>query len=173
MSNKHLNALEIPHEIATTLNRSETVLESISSSYTTTAGKQNGETRCRLLGRRSRRNGSRRHHRRTATRRGNYIAYTSNTKQSRFISLQVEVTVAGVPDGSNQKCSRDVVIKPDVSITDVFQMGVFDVMVLPGGLGGTKLLSENPDVRCLLKEQEENTRFIAAICAGKVRRISR
>lgn len=76
------------------------------------------------------------------------------------------MTVAGIPDANPIKCSRDVVIKPDISICEVKSKGPFDVLVLPGGLGGAKTLASTKEVGDLLKEQESAGRFIAAICAA-------
>lgn len=42
----------------------------------------------------------------------------------------------------------------------------FDVIVLPGGLGGSKALAESPLVGDLLRNQESNGKLIAAICAA-------
>lgn len=62
------------------------------------------------------------------------------------------------------ECSRKVNIKPDLSITDV--KGSYDLLVLPGGLGGSKALAASKEVGALLKEQEAGGRLIGAICAG-------
>lgn len=78
----------------------------------------------------------------------------------------IEVTVAGLPDKNPVKCSRGVVIVPDVALADVPTLGNFDAIVLPGGLGGAKALSESKEVGCLLKEQEKSGRIVAAICAA-------
>ncbi|CAG9767579.1 unnamed protein product [Ceutorhynchus assimilis] len=76
----------------------------------------------------------------------------------------IDVTVAGLPDSDIVKCSRDVNIKPDLGIADV--KGPFDVIVLPGGLGGSKAMAKSELVGTLLKEQEKAGRWIAAICAA-------
>lgn len=76
------------------------------------------------------------------------------------------MTVAGLPDSNPVKCSRDVVIKPEVSLSEAASRGPFDVLVLPGGLGGARALAESAEVGKLLKEQEKEDRLIAAICAA-------
>lgn len=76
------------------------------------------------------------------------------------------MTVAGLPDASPVKCSRGVVIVPDISITDASSKGPFDALILPGGLGGAKTLAESKEVGSLLKQQESAGRIIAAICAA-------
>lgn len=106
------------------------------------------------------------------------------------IHFQIDVTVAGLPDSNIVKCSRDVNIKPDIGNVKIFlkiildnsykflgvsnasSKGPFDVIVLPGGLGGSKAMAESEVVGQLLKEQEKAGRWIAAICAGKTTKYS-
>jgi len=78
----------------------------------------------------------------------------------------ISVTVAGIAGKEAVKCSRDVVIVPDVSLSDVNQE--FDVIVLPGGLGGSNALAACPRVGQLLKQQQQSNGLIAAICAAPV-----
>lgn len=75
--------------------------------------------------------------------------------------------MAGLPDQSPVKCSRGVVIVPDISLSDVESTGPYDAMVLPGGLGGAKALAESNLVGKILKNQEASGRIVAAICAGR------
>lgn len=77
------------------------------------------------------------------------------------------VTVAGVPNATPVKCSRDVVIVPDLSVCEANAKGPYDVLVLPGGLGGSKALASDTTVQEMLKAQEKCGGLIAAICAGK------
>nr|CAH7718780.1 unnamed protein product [Callosobruchus chinensis] len=78
----------------------------------------------------------------------------------------IQVTVAGLPDGSVVECSRGINIKPTVPIGDAKSGGPYDVLVLPGGLGGSKALASSKEVGEMLKEQEQAGRLIAAICAA-------
>ncbi len=78
----------------------------------------------------------------------------------------VQVVVAGVDGGEPIRCSRDVLITPDVALADV--RGAFDVLVLPGGAEGATRLAESPGVGELLKEQELAGRMVAAICAAPI-----
>ncbi|BES87553.1 response to oxidative stress [Nesidiocoris tenuis] len=78
----------------------------------------------------------------------------------------VNVTVAGLKDNGPVKCSRDVVLVPDASLTDALKSGPYDAVILPGGLGGSKLFCESAEVGKLLKEQEASDRIIGAICAA-------
>ncbi|XP_055903580.1 protein dj-1beta-like [Eupeodes corollae] len=79
----------------------------------------------------------------------------------------VAVTVAGLKDASAVKCSRDVVITPDASLEDSKAKN-FDVVILPGGLGGSKAMAESSLVGEILKRQESEGRMIAAICAAPI-----
>jgi protein DJ-1 len=83
------------------------------------------------------------------------------------------------------KCSRDVVISPDVALSSI-DKDSFDVIVslfcflaniqksneniffkvLPGGLGGAKAMAASSLVGDLLKHQEKSGKLIAAICAS-------
>ncbi|KAK7586223.1 hypothetical protein V9T40_004099 [Parthenolecanium corni] len=76
-----------------------------------------------------------------------------------------DVTVAGVDGSDSVKCSRNVVICPDVSLSEVVNND-YDLVVIPGGLGGVKKFQQSELVRDLLKKQEDSGRVIAAICAG-------
>nr|CAI5851400.1 unnamed protein product [Callosobruchus analis] len=67
----------------------------------------------------------------------------------------IEVTVAGLPDGSVVECSRGIHIKPTIPIGNAKCGGPYDVLVLPGGLGGSKALASSKEVGELLKEQEQ------------------
>ncbi|KAF7282102.1 hypothetical protein GWI33_003219 [Rhynchophorus ferrugineus] len=78
----------------------------------------------------------------------------------------IDVTVAGLPNASTVKCSRGTNIVPDVGVNDAASKGPYDVVILPGGLGGSKALAEFPIVGSILKDQEQSGRLIAAICAA-------
>ncbi|XP_073819321.1 dj-1beta [Musca autumnalis] len=77
----------------------------------------------------------------------------------------ITVTVAGLTGSEPVKCSRDVVIVPDTALESVKE-NKFDVVILPGGLGGSKALAASPLVGEILKQQEKENRIVAAICAA-------
>ncbi|KMZ06927.1 protein dj-1beta [Drosophila simulans] len=77
----------------------------------------------------------------------------------------IKVTVAGLNGGEAVKCSRDVQILPDTSLDQVASVK-FDVVVLPGGLGGSNAMGESSLVGDLLRSQESAGGLIAAICAA-------
>ncbi|KAL5108763.1 Protein dj-1beta [Taenia crassiceps] len=66
-----------------------------------------------------------------------------------LVRAKVKVVVAGVGGPSVVTCSRGVKIQPDVALADVVGTA-FDLVYLPG----------------VLKDQYENKRYIAAICAA-------
>ncbi len=79
---------------------------------------------------------------------------------------EIDVTVAGL-DGANPiRCSRGVVITPDVALEEV--SGEYDIVVLPGGAEGAQRLAEAPAVGELLRNQENAGRRVGAICAAPV-----
>ncbi|XP_037566928.1 Parkinson disease protein 7 homolog [Dermacentor silvarum] len=80
----------------------------------------------------------------------------------------VDVNIAGLTGASPVKCSRNVVVVPDMSLEDATLQAPYDVIVLPGGLKGAESLAASPAVGKLLKEQEKSGRLVAAICAAPI-----
>lgn len=78
----------------------------------------------------------------------------------------LEVNLAGLNGLDPVTCSRGVKLVPDGALADA--RGPFDAIVLPGGADGAKALAASPMVQNLLKEQEEEGRVIAAICAAPI-----
>ena len=78
----------------------------------------------------------------------------------------IEVIVAGV-DGDIIKGANNIVLKTDCSIDDV-NADDLDMIVLPGGLGGTNVLSSNQTVQNLLKKMKVDEKLIGAICAAPI-----
>ncbi|XP_034180743.2 protein dj-1beta [Osmia lignaria lignaria] len=77
----------------------------------------------------------------------------------------IQVTVAGITDSECVKCSRDVKICADAKLQDAVNK-TYDVVILPGGLGGSKAFATSAEVGKLLQQQEKENRIIAAICAA-------
>ncbi|XP_003400744.3 protein dj-1beta-like [Bombus affinis] len=77
----------------------------------------------------------------------------------------VDVTIAGLTESSCVKCSRDVKICVDAKLQDAVNQK-YDVVILPGGLGGSKAFADSAEVGKLLQQQEQENRLIAAICAA-------
>lgn len=79
---------------------------------------------------------------------------------------RIDVTVAGIDGPSPVRCSRGVVITPDVALDEV--EGELDIVVLPGGAEGAKRLAQSAKVGELLRKQEQSGRWVAAICAAPI-----
>ncbi|HRY15908.1 MAG TPA: DJ-1/PfpI family protein [Candidatus Competibacteraceae bacterium] len=76
----------------------------------------------------------------------------------------VEVTVAGLEDGP-VTASRGVVLMPETTLEAVLDRD-FDLVVLPGGLGGAQRLEADQHIAALLQRMSEQGRYVAAICAA-------
>lgn len=74
--------------------------------------------------------------------------------------------VAGLAGTEVVKCSRLVSILPDTSLEEAQENSPYDVVILPGGLKGSELLSESQLVGQILKQHEKEGKIVAAICAG-------
>ncbi|KAK0089660.1 hypothetical protein PV325_006083 [Microctonus aethiopoides] len=78
---------------------------------------------------------------------------------------EIDVTIASIIDQECIKCSRNVKICADAKLEAVKDKQ-YDAVILPGGLAGSKALSNSKEVGDLLKKQETEGRLIAAICAA-------
>ncbi|EKO23755.1 DJ-1 family glyoxalase III [Leptospira interrogans] len=76
----------------------------------------------------------------------------------------IEVLSASLKEGP-VKASRGIRILADTTLDEI-NFEDFDMIVLPGGGGGTKVLSAEPKVSELLKNAKEKNKWIAAICAA-------
>jgi 4-methyl-5(b-hydroxyethyl)-thiazole monophosphate biosynthesis len=61
--------------------------------------------------------------------------------------------------------ANGITIQADISIKSVI-VDDFDMIVLPGGWGGTNHLAENKIVQTLLKEFKSSGKYVGAICAA-------
>ncbi|XP_035696748.1 Parkinson disease protein 7 homolog [Branchiostoma floridae] len=69
--------------------------------------------------------------------------------------------------------SVDVMRRGGVRVAQKFRKhGPYDVVVLPGGLGGAKNLAASPKVKEVLQEQEGKGSLVAAVCAGPTALVS-
>ena len=78
----------------------------------------------------------------------------------------IDVTVAGVEGADPIRCSRGVVVTPDVAL-DSIDDG-FDVVILPGGTEGAQRLAKAAKVGEVLRNQEESGGYVGAICAAPI-----
>jgi len=77
---------------------------------------------------------------------------------------EVKVVAAGLEAGP-VTASRGVVLVPDVTLDEVLEQD-FDMIVLPGGLGGAQRLEQDPRVIRLLQQMADKGKYTAAICAA-------
>ena len=76
----------------------------------------------------------------------------------------VDALLAGLDGDGPVTCSRGVRLVPDAALADV--EGPFDMIVLPGGAGGTDRFCDSAELGELLRAQQESDRWIAAVCAA-------
>ncbi|CAO3692102.1 unnamed protein product [Umbelopsis ramanniana] len=84
---------------------------------------------------------------------------------------EITVTTAGVglKNGTYAECSRGVKILPDVEAEHIgisWNQDDFDAIIIPGGAGGAKVLSESVLVQRLVSSFYEKQKIVAFICAG-------
>jgi 4-methyl-5(b-hydroxyethyl)-thiazole monophosphate biosynthesis len=78
----------------------------------------------------------------------------------------LEVVVAGV-DGENIEGANKMTLKADTKI-DTILADDFDMIVLPGGFGGTEILASDVRVQNLIKAMKARDKMIGAICAAPI-----
>jgi 4-methyl-5(b-hydroxyethyl)-thiazole monophosphate biosynthesis len=76
----------------------------------------------------------------------------------------LDVIVAGV-DGKTAMGAHNIPIITDCLITEI-NANDLDMIVLPGGWGGTEALAKNKTVQSILKQMKESNKYIGAICAA-------
>lgn len=77
----------------------------------------------------------------------------------------IEVFVASLNDTALVKGANGITIQTDMQINDV-PVDDLDMIVLPGGWEGTKVLAEDPNIQIILKEMDAKGKNIGAICAA-------
>jgi 4-methyl-5(b-hydroxyethyl)-thiazole monophosphate biosynthesis len=75
-----------------------------------------------------------------------------------------DVTVAGLTTGTIL-ASRGVKLDPDTT-WDQINPDDFDVLVLPGGFGGTEALMKHAGVQQALRDFDEKKKWVGSICAA-------
>lgn len=74
--------------------------------------------------------------------------------------------VIGAGVGSKEiEGAHKITVKTDEMIDEILSDDI-DMIVLPGGWGGTRALAENQKVQSLLKEMKKKDKHIGAICAA-------
>lgn len=75
-----------------------------------------------------------------------------------------DVTVAGLTAGSIE-AAHGTRLVPDIP-WDQINSADYDVLLLPGGFGGTETLMEHAGVQQALRDYDEKGKWIGAICAA-------
>ena len=78
---------------------------------------------------------------------------------------EIEVWVASLNDDMLVKGANNIVIQTDLHVKDV-RADELDMVVLPGGWGGTHALAEDENIQRLLREMDAKGKNIGAICAA-------
>lgn len=76
----------------------------------------------------------------------------------------LEVVIAGI-DGEYIEGANNMVLKADEKI-DTILADDYDMVVLPGGFGGTEILAKDSRVQNLIKAMAVENKMIGAICAA-------
>ncbi len=76
----------------------------------------------------------------------------------------IDVIVAGV-DNKTAMGAHNIPIVTDCLIDEV-NANNLDMIVLPGGWGGTESLASNETVQSILKQMKQDDKYIGAICAA-------
>jgi 4-methyl-5(b-hydroxyethyl)-thiazole monophosphate biosynthesis len=76
----------------------------------------------------------------------------------------VDVIVAGV-NSQEVEGANSIVVKAD-RLIEGLSADEFDMIVLPGGFGGTEVLAQDEKVQTLIKELNSQNKRIGAICAA-------
>lgn len=78
---------------------------------------------------------------------------------------ELDVTLAGLDGDGPRRGSRGVRVTPDCAF-DGLDLDVFDVIVLPGGIGGTVRMMEEPRLLEALRDLQARDGWTAAVCAA-------
>jgi len=78
----------------------------------------------------------------------------------------VEVKMVSITGSNLVESSHGVVVKADLLFENITDFSDVDLLMLPGGMPGSKNLNEHEGVRKALKEQFEKGKRVAAICAA-------
>ncbi|MBE0498888.1 MAG: DJ-1/PfpI family protein [Campylobacterales bacterium] len=77
---------------------------------------------------------------------------------------KIEVVIAGV-GAINIAGAHDIQIQTECLLSEIHSKDL-DMILLPGGWGGTKAMADDPDVMRLLEEMDADKKLIGAICAA-------
>ncbi|MDQ2085627.1 DJ-1/PfpI family protein [Herbivorax sp. ANBcel31] len=78
---------------------------------------------------------------------------------------EIDIKTVSMSESLEVKGSRDVILKADI----LFDENAFEdaqILILPGGMPGTKNLAESSKLADVLKSHAKGDKYIAAICAA-------
>ena len=77
---------------------------------------------------------------------------------------QLDTTMYSIHNTDEVTGSHDITVKADKKLNELNEL--FDCVILPGGMPGTKYLMESKEVNALVIEHFNQNRLVAAICAA-------
>ena len=77
---------------------------------------------------------------------------------------QLDTTMYSIHNTDEVTGSHDITVKADKKLNELNEL--FDCVILPGGMPGTKYLMESKEVNALVVEHFNQNRLVAAICAA-------
>lgn len=77
----------------------------------------------------------------------------------------IRVIISAVAKELNVQGANGIIVKADNHISEV-NVDELDMIVLPGGWGGTDILAEDETVQSILKAMNEKEKLVGAICAA-------
>lgn len=78
---------------------------------------------------------------------------------------EIKVLVASLDAKSLIKGANGISVQADMEVKDV-DVASLDMIILPGGWGGTYILADDENIQKILKEMNSKGKNIAAICAA-------
>ena len=77
---------------------------------------------------------------------------------------QLDTTMYSIHNTDEVTGSHNITVKADKKLNELNEL--FDCVILPGGMPGTKYLMESKEVNALVVEHFKQNRLVAAICAA-------
>ncbi len=78
---------------------------------------------------------------------------------------EIKVIVASLESNLEVRGAHNITLRADTDIQNITTEDI-DMILLPGGWGGTKLLAQDKNVQNLLKDMNDKQKDISAICAA-------
>lgn len=78
----------------------------------------------------------------------------------------LDVKTVSISDNEYVKGSHGITVKADMLIKDISISDKPELVMLPGGMPGTKNLDSSKDVRSFIEDADKRGAYIAAICAA-------